>query len=70
MQNQALLSHDCAGTNRRCIGSHLIHKLVVVPRIVMEDDEGLDARGVGEADALLPSGMPPILVRWEFLPPR
>src|SRR5215475_11817215 len=66
MQNQALLSHDCAGTSRRCIGSHLIHKLVVVPWIVMEDDEGLDARGIGEADALLPGRMPPILVRWEF----
>ena len=37
-QNQTLLGHDRAGPSGRRIGGYLVHKVVIVTRIVVEDD--------------------------------
>ena len=37
-EDQALLGHDRAGPGDCGVGGHLVHKVIVVTRIVMEDD--------------------------------
>ena len=47
-------------------GGDFVHDRIIVAGVVMEDDQRLGRGGIGEADALLPSGMAPFHEAREF----
>jgi len=54
-QNESFLGHDGARPSDRRVGGDLVHEVIVVTRVVMEDYQGLYPRRIGKAHPLLPS---------------
>src|SRR5215471_6866270 len=61
-KDKALLRHDRTGPDGRSLGGDLVHKVVVMPGIVVEQHQRLYTGRIGETHTLLPSRVAPILV--------
>src|SRR6185437_9696989 len=58
-QDHALASNQRARPRLLGGGGDLVHDRIIVAGIVMEDDQRLGGRGIGETDAFLPCRMTP-----------
>src|SRR5437867_12121995 len=65
-QYQPLLGDDRTGPGDRRIGGYLVHEGIIVTGVMVKDHQGPDPCGVGQANALLPGRMTPVLVLGEF----
>src|SRR5215813_3848443 len=59
-QDEALLGHDRTGPSGRSVGGDLVHEVIVVTRVVVEDYQGLYCGRIGKAHPLFPGGVAPI----------
>ena len=61
------MGDDCARTNLRGGSPDAVHEDIVMVGIVVEQDQGLDVRRIGQSDPLLPGRVSPAFVRRELL---